>query len=162
MTHRALVSDALLAGALLAAVHCRPAQEKDPAAEVVPSTGTDSGNAGTGLGGTSWQLVKFEGGDGTVLTPDARTKYTISFQPDGRLSARIDCNRGKGTWTSSASSHLELGPLALTRAMCPPGSLHDQLVKQWPYVRSYVIQNGHLFLSLMADGGIYEFEPAGR
>jgi para-nitrobenzyl esterase len=27
------------------------------------------------------------------------------------------------------------------------------------YVRSYVIRNGHLFLSLMADGGIYEFEP---
>jgi para-nitrobenzyl esterase len=29
-------------------------------------------------------------------------------------------------------------------------------------VRSYVIDNGHLFLSLMADGGIYEFEPIGR
>jgi uncharacterized lipoprotein YbaY len=32
-------------------------------------------------------------------------------------------------------------------------------VKQWPYVRSYVIRDGHLFLSLMADGGIYAFEP---
>jgi putative lipoprotein len=44
--------------------------------------------------------------------------------------------------------------------MCPPGSLHDQLVKQLPYVRSYVMRDGHLYLSLMADGGIYEFEPA--
>jgi len=26
-------------------------------------------------------------------------------------------------------------------------------------VRSYVIRNGHLYLALMADGGIYEFEP---
>ena len=42
--------------------------------------------------------------------------------------------------------------------MCPPGSLHDQLVKQLPYVRSYVIREGKLFLSLMADGGTYEFE----
>ena len=50
-------------------------------------------------------------------------------------------------------------PLALTRAMCPPGSLHDRIVKHWPYFRSYVVQNGHLFLALMADGGIYEFEP---
>jgi para-nitrobenzyl esterase len=50
--------------------------------------------------------------------------------------------------------------MALTRAMCPPESLHDQLVKHWPYVRSYVIRGGHLHLSLMADGGIYEFEPA--
>jgi len=36
------------------------------------------------------------------------------------------------------------------------------MVKQLPFVRSYVIKNGHLFLPLMADGGIYEFEPAPR
>ena len=49
--------------------------------------------------------------------------------------------------------------MALTRAMCPPGSLHDRMVRQLPFVRSYVIQDGRLFLSLLADGGIYEFEP---
>jgi para-nitrobenzyl esterase len=49
--------------------------------------------------------------------------------------------------------------LALTRAKCPVGSLHDPIVKQWGYIRSYVIRGGHLFLALMADGGIYEFEP---
>jgi para-nitrobenzyl esterase len=32
-------------------------------------------------------------------------------------------------------------------------------VKQWGYIRSYVVKDGRLFLSLMADGGIYEFEP---
>jgi para-nitrobenzyl esterase len=51
------------------------------------------------------------------------------------------------------------GPLALTRAMCPPGSMHDRVVRDWEYVRSYVLEDGHLFLSLMADGGIYEYEP---
>ena len=29
-----------------------------------------------------------------------------------------------------------------------------------PYVRSYVLKDGDLFLSLMADGGIYEFEAS--
>jgi para-nitrobenzyl esterase len=38
--------------------------------------------------------------------------------------------------------------------------MHDQIVKHWNVVRSYVIKDGHLLLSLMADGGIYEFEPA--
>jgi para-nitrobenzyl esterase len=33
------------------------------------------------------------------------------------------------------------------------------MLKQWGNVRSYVIRDGHLFLALMADGGIYEFEP---
>jgi para-nitrobenzyl esterase len=31
-------------------------------------------------------------------------------------------------------------------------------VKQWDFIRSYVMRDGRLFLSLMADGGIYEFE----
>ena len=113
------------------------------------------------LAGTSWQLVKFQGGDDTVLVPDDKSKYTLAFETDGGLSARLDCNRGRGTWKSSGPNQLELGAMALTRAMCPPGSLHDRMVSQLPYVRSYVIKNGRLFLSLMADGGIYEFEPVG-
>lgn len=112
-----------------------------------------------GLGGTSWQLVKFQGGDDTILTPDDRTKYTIAFGMDGGLSVRIDCNRGRGTWQSPEPGQLRFGHLALTRAMCPPGSLHDRIVKQWEFVRSYLVKDGRLFLSLMADGGVYEFEP---
>lgn len=111
------------------------------------------------LGGTAWQLVKFQGSDDTTLTPDDKMKYTIAFADDGGLSARIDCNRGRGTWKSSGPNQLQFGLLALTRAMCPPGSLHDQIVKHWNFVRSYILKDGHLFLSLMADGGIYEFEP---
>lgn len=111
------------------------------------------------LNGTSWQLVRFQGGDDTVLTPKDKAAYTITFGDDGRVSARIDCNRGSGTWTSSGPGRLEFGPMALTRAMCPPGSMHDKIAKDWTYIRSYVVKDGHLFLSLMADGGIYEFEP---
>jgi len=123
------------------------------------SSASASNSQAQGLGGTSWQLVNFEGSDGHTLTPDDRSKYTISFDTAGAVAVRIDCNRGRGSWKSPGPSQLQLGPLALTRAMCPPGSLHDQIVKQWSYVRSYTMRNGHLFLSLMADGGTYEFEP---
>jgi len=108
---------------------------------------------------TPWQFVKFQGSDDTVLKPDDKSKYTLAFSADGSVSVRLDCNRGRGAWKSSGTNQLELGPLALTRAMCAQGSLHDRFVKHWSYVRSYVIRNGHLYLSLMADGGIYEFEP---
>ena len=121
--------------------------------------GSADGPGGT-LVGVTWQLVKFQGGDDTLLRPDDKSKYTLAFGADGRLSARIDCNRGSGSWKSAEKGQLELGPIALTRAMCPPDSLHDRIVKQLPYIRSYIIKDGHLFLSLMADGGIYEFEPA--
>lgn len=138
---------ALLAGLLLLAAGCSV------------FTHPPSQSAAPNLDGSAWQLVKFQGSDDTTLTPDDKTKYTIAFADDGRLSVRIDCNRGRGTWKSSGPNQLQFDQLALTRAMCPPGSLHDQLVKYWELVRSYILKDGHLFLSLMADGGIYEFEP---
>ena len=125
------------------------------AAESEPSEPT----ASAALPGTSWQLVKFQSMDDTTLTPDDRAKYTIEFADGGKLIARVDCNRGSGTWKSSGPSQIEFGPLALTRAQCPPNSLHDQIVKQWGNIRSYVMRDGHLFLALKMDGGIYEFEP---
>ena len=111
------------------------------------------------LDGTAWRLVKFQGGDDTVLVPDDGSKYTVAFGADGRVAVRFDCNRGSGGWSSPGPGQLQFWPMAMTRAMCAPGSLHDRMVKHWFYVRSYVIREGHLYLSLMADGGIYEFEP---
>jgi len=112
------------------------------------------------LGGTSWQLVQFRGGDGTLLTPDDKAKFTLAFAADGVMSARVDCNRARAGWKSSGPNQLEFGPIAATRAQCPPGSLHDQIMRQLPNVRSYLMKDGQLFLSLMADGGVYRFEPA--
>ena len=103
------------------------------------------------LGGMSWQLVKFQSSDGKTLTPDDPAKYTIAFGTDGSVSAWIDCNRGRGAWNSSGPNQLQFGPLALTRAQCPPGSLHDRIVKDWEFVRSYTFKDGHLFLALMAN-----------
>ena len=64
----------------------------------------------SGLLGTSWRLVTFQSSDDSTLTPDDRTKYTIEFAANGRLHARIDCNRGRGTWKSSGASQLQFGP----------------------------------------------------
>jgi putative lipoprotein len=116
-------------------------------------------NTAGDLGGTSWQLVRFHGSDDNTLTPDDKAKYTIAFGVDGTVNLQIDCNRGHGTWKSAGPNQVEFGPLALTRAMCPPSPLNDRISKDWEYVRSYTTKDGHLFLSLMADGGIYEFEP---
>lgn len=111
------------------------------------------------LAGTNWRLIGFQGADETSAKPDAPTNYTLAFGSDGSAMVRFDCNRGRGTWTSAGPGQVQFGPMALTRAACPPGSLHDRLVKQWPFIRGYVRRDGHLFLSLMADGGILEFEP---
>lgn len=114
---------------------------------------------GGSLAGTSWQLVERLSMDDTKLVPDERSKYTIAFGADGRATVRGDCNRGSGTWTSDGPSGLTFGPMAVTQAACPPGSMSDRFFGDFQYVRSYIMKDGHLFISLMADGGIYEFEP---
>jgi para-nitrobenzyl esterase len=111
-----------------------------------------------GLSNTSWQLLQIHNADGTSLHPDDSTKYTVTFEADGSVTAQVDCNRGKGTWKSSSPGQIELGPMALTRAMCPPGSLSDRVAKDWSTAQSYAIEDGRLRLTLSA-GGYYEFEP---
>lgn len=112
------------------------------------------------LEGTSWRLVQISMSDGATRPAIERSRYTIGFGAKDVLNVRFDCNRGRGSWTSSGPNQLEFGPLGLTRMACPVGSLHDELVRQWSNVRSYVIKDGRLYLSLMADGGTIEFEPA--
>jgi copper homeostasis protein (lipoprotein) len=114
------------------------------------------------LGGISWQLLRFEGGDGKTLAPDDKTNYTIVFARDGSVSLRLDCNRGRATWQSAGPSQLQFSPLALTSAMYSPAPLDRRIPKDWQYVRSYVLKEDHLFRSLMADGGTYEFESIGQ
>ncbi len=115
--------------------------------------------APTSLAGTSWRLVQVNLPAGTRPAIE-RSRYTIGFSAEGVLNVRFDCNRGRGSWKSAAPGQLEFGPLALTRAMCPVGSLHDELVRQWANVRSYQSRDGRLFLTLMDDGGTIEFEPS--
>jgi heat shock protein HslJ len=130
------------------------------AAAILSSLYQAAQNATAGLADTSWQLVKFQSSSDKTLVPDDKAKYTIDFGADGKVNLRIDCNRGGGTWESSGSNQLEFGALTLTRAMCPPGPLNNRIPKDWQGVRSYAIKNGHLFLSLIGDGGTYEFEPS--
>jgi heat shock protein HslJ len=111
------------------------------------------------LTGTSWQLVKFQGPDEQTFTPDDKSKYTINFGANGRVVARVDCNRAGSTWKATANGELEFGSWSRTSAKCGSGSLHDQIVTEGAAVRKFVIKDGHLFLSGMAAGGYYELEP---
>ncbi len=92
------------------------------------------------------------------VVPGDGSKYTITFQSNGRVVARVDCNRGSSTWKSSRANELQFGSWSMTRAKCPAGSLHDRIVTEGANVRSYSIKDGHLFLSGMSGGGSYELE----
>jgi hypothetical protein len=119
------------------------------------------------MAGTEWRLVAFQSMDDAQgeRRPDARSKYTMRLDPDGSVQMQLNCNRARGTWRAEPASdrvsgRFEFGPLASTRALCPPPSLDEFIVSQAQYVRGYLIRDGLLNLSLMADGGIFIWEPA--
>jgi len=112
------------------------------------------------LVGRSWRLVQIMSMDDKTYAPEDRSHYTLTFTADGGVQIRADCNRGTGLWESSAPGKLTFGQIAATQAQCPPGSLHDRYLAQFPWVRSYVMRGGNLFVATMADGSIVEFEPA--
>jgi heat shock protein HslJ len=115
---------------------------------------------GNPLNGTSWQLVRFKDYDDQTFTPDDRSKYTITFNRNGRVVARVDCNRASSTWKATEKGELQFGSWSRTSARCGSGSLHDRIVTEGANVTRFAIKNGHLFLLGMAAGGYYELEPA--
>lgn len=127
-------------------------------AVITSAVGQRSGG-GNPLSGTSWQLVKFQGPDERIFTPDDKSKYTIEFRANGRVAVRVDCNRGSSTWKINGKGELQFGSWSRTSAKCGAGSLHDQIVREGAAVRNFSIKDGHLFLSGMESGGYYELEP---
>ncbi|MDD2464439.1 MAG: META domain-containing protein [Desulfobulbus sp.] len=119
-----------------------------------------------GLEWTSWQLSNIQ--PMPKQQPITRVKepgrYTLQFLDEGRVSLRLNCNRGMGQWqsipvASGKSGQLKFGPIAMTRMRCPPPSLDERIARDLSVVRSYLLRDGKLYLSLMADGGIYEWQP---
>lgn len=121
------------------------------------------------LAGTLWQLraiLSMDDAQGTTRVPQPQ-RFTLRFDANGNASLQLDCNRGFATWKAEPaadglSGRLSFGPIAATRALCPPPHLDERIARDLPYVRGYRLKDGKLFLSLMADGGIYEWAPADR
>ncbi len=138
----------------------KPAEQAPPASPAPVETPAPAPTDAAGsLGGTSWRVVRFQGGDERILAPADRDLFTLAFGSDGQVAIRADCNRGTGTWSSTGSSGLKFGPIASTLALCAQPTIGDRYLRDFEYMRSYVRRDGKLYISLMADGGIWEFEP---
>lgn len=109
--------------------------------------------------GTEWKLVQIQSMNDDVFTPLVTEVYVIEFLPEGRVALHVDCNRGQGSWEQEGLQ-LIFSEIAVTRAMCRPQSLEYRFLQDLRSVRSFVIEDGHLFLATFADGAILKLEPA--
>ena len=138
-----------------------------PAGEAgAPPAAPAAGSSANPLAGTEWRLVEFQSMDDAVGTmrPSDPSLYTMRLGADGTVNMRLNCNRANGSWKATPSAdpsngQFEFSPLAGTRASCQPPSMDERITAQAAYIRSYLLKEGRLYLSLMADGGIFAWEP---
>ena len=87
--------------------------------------------------------------------------YTLQFR-DSRAAIRADCNRGTGGATLEGD-HVVFGPMAMTRAFCPPLSRGDEYARQLRSAARLSLHGDVLRLELQ-DGGAMFFatDPKAR
>jgi heat shock protein HslJ len=120
------------------------------------------------LANTSWSLVEFKSMDDTIGTvrPNDPSLYSLHLNNDGTVEMQLNCNSARGQWSvdtggGGESGRFEFGSLVATHAICSPPSMDKKIAADAQYIRGYLLKNGKLYLSLMADAGIYAWERKG-
>jgi heat shock protein HslJ len=114
------------------------------------TTTDDGGDPSGDLAGTGWRLAELRSG-GAAERPADTSRYTMQFAADGTVALQLDCNRATGGWKSPGPGQLSFTPLAMTRAMCPPGSFDTRIAGELGDVRSYALVGDRL--TLEREGG---------
>ncbi len=108
--------------------------------------------------GVEWEWV-------STTTPIEETvvaepsRYTILLEPDGKLRALFDCNRGGGAYEITEGK-LSFGPMMSTRMACPPDSLDAPFMRDLERVTSFFVRGGELYLEMPYDSGTLRFRKA--
>lgn len=118
------------------------------------------------LAGTNWRLVRFQSMSDAIgeIRPEDPSVYTMMLDAEGSVRMQLNCNQAVGTWSATPASDaisgtFRFGPLATTKALCPPPSMDERVARDTQWVRGFLLRDGMLHLSLMADAGIYSWEP---
>lgn len=113
------------------------------------------------LTGTVWTWQGTQMSDESRVVPDSPERYTLEFLPGGRVNVRADCNRGSASYLLDGSA-LSFGPIALTRAMCPPGAKDADFLKGLEAVSGQLFRGNDLVLTLKFDSGSMRFTTSRR
>ena len=74
------------------------------------------------------------------------------------MNVRADCNRGSASYVRNGNS-IAIGPIALTRMMCPAGSRDGEFLKDLGNVSGLLFRGNDLVLTLKVDSGSMRFAP---
>jgi heat shock protein HslJ len=109
------------------------------------------------LEGTNWQLVRMIVLGGFEFAPEDRSKYRLNFRSENRLTGTSDCNTLGGLWLQEGTT-LDFSPFYSSNNLCPPGSLHNNLLLNLRDVQAHQFRDGHLIMTTSTAGIMLEFE----
>jgi heat shock protein HslJ len=108
----------------------------------------------------NWQRTRYK--NSTETSPNQPEHYVLRFEPDGFLSAQVDCNSAGGKYQFEGSE-ITLNLTNSTLMRCQPGSLEEVFQQNLTSATSYFMKDGRLFLGLSNGTGTMEFDrPAGH
>ena len=99
-----------------------------------------------GLIGGTWHMTREVHGNDPPVVPNDPSKYTLRFGDDGTLLLLADCNRGRSSYSVDPPK-LHVGPGAITRMTCPPGSLDTIFLRDLSAAATFDINDGELHVT---------------
>ena len=108
-------------------------------------------------GSWTWMVASDSiNGPAEIANPE---NYILTFNEDGTVNVKADCNNAQGSYTADDSSlSIQLGPT--TMVYCGDDSHSDDFLKYLGFAAIYFFQDGNLLIDLMADGGTMGFTSA--
>lgn len=134
----------------------QPTPTPTPPEDKAPALSTDK--IAADIVDVVWQWAELHEPDGQSVVADPEN-YVLVFHPDGTFAIEADCNTGNGTYTLDGN-RLTFGPIAITQAQCPPGSLSDAFTRLLGRVDTAAIENTRLVLTLQDGAGKMIFDNA--
>lgn len=156
--HTVLFAMTLLLSSACVAITPPPPMTPDAATDASGGTIPAAEATEPTLTGVTWQWVSLADPMGETDVPMPEN-YTLSFQEDGTVAIKADCNNAGGTYIIDGGTiTIVIGPMTLVA--CPPDSLSDQFLRDLGFAATYFFEDGQLFIDMMADGGTMAFQPA--
>ncbi len=110
-----------------------------------------------------WQWEGRAPADGEAITPPNPEDHTLTFNADGTFFARLDCNNGFGSYTSTAPGAIALELGATTLALCPEESLAEQMKGLFGQALTYTLEDdGETLVFTWEDGTVDTFSLLGK
>jgi heat shock protein HslJ len=132
----------------------QPEPTPAPAAEAPAPAATGSAAA---IVGPTWQWTGFQD-EAERYAISQPSRYSITFQADGKYQIVADCNTGSGTYTVEGKS-VRVSPAALTRKACGPDSQDSAFLTNLSAAEMVFVAGNSMYVST-SSGGTMKFTKA--